>query len=340
MLFETRLEITKFIESIVTQTKACYLLIPPRKSSHLFHSFAPRFLECGFSLGSIQIFSIGEKEIAMAPVDIPKEVGLLVDSIDRGKECLQIVSALNPDIRVNKIFCFLANAEGLVNLEKHGISRDKIVAHRTVPSDDYEATYKKLLPFYQSRIEPMDIGLVFDSYEVLRHINEREFLQILTTSVQKAFKYKRIKFRKKKLLVAPKGTHAYSFDYPDFDACTKNISLLNDIPVSPSDIEFLSIDIRVSCRVEGIHFRIASLCPPHITLANLTNNKTCVLKSKIKECYINRLTFKKKYLQDIQEIFCPQCIENTISRRILDLLFKNLKGQFRGHYSRKKYDAF
>ncbi|MCL2135815.1 MAG: hypothetical protein FWH37_09800 [Candidatus Bathyarchaeota archaeon] len=136
-----------------------------RKARHLFHQSISRLIEKSQGIHFINV----RKDGIIEPLGntVHQKITLLTDSINKGDEIEKIVNILKNHYKckVNKIFCYVANTQGVDNLlSKKIVTNEQIIALHRVSHSEYEQISKRLGVYYQSRIEPMDVEHVFERH--------------------------------------------------------------------------------------------------------------------------------------------------------------------------------
>ena len=136
-----------------------------RKGLHLLNRYETRISERGFTLSHLRVLS-EERFMGMGKLS-PGPLYIFVDSINTGKEMNKVLPFLKRrKIEVKNIFCYIYNEEAINKLEESGlIDKECVIGVFSSSSEkEYKIQTQKILTFFKSRIEPMDLDVCVDLY--------------------------------------------------------------------------------------------------------------------------------------------------------------------------------
>jgi len=125
-------------------------------------------------------------------------------------------------------------------------------------------------------------------------------------------------------LYLPEDTKSYSVDIVDFE---KNIRHKNLVEKTKTLTEIVKIEyphMRIKARFADLSllFRVNACCPPeNLDIDSLGTRANCVVKNIVSGCFFDVIRSSME-IEKIREILCPQCIENHISRLVIDQINK------------------
>jgi len=311
------------------QTKAIYLV--GRKARHLFHPIVTsRLIEMGFSINFLNVMkgkSRGKQIYYITSSDdFPKEVILLADSIDEGKEKTETISLLGArDIVVSKLFCYVANKKGINNIvAETNFDQKNIVSVHTVEHEEYESFYKRLQAYYQSRFEPMEIEHVYAVAKFAKRSTRSDLFKIFKNAITKSFKCDSGRFSKGKLF-APANIVNYNFECLEYNQCKKRAKSKIERAIK---IEFEYLQVRTKARLERTNTTVCLIvfCPLLFqSLDSLIKEGKC--RRLVKECELEKAVYDPKDVskEELAAFVCPECLENYVSSPILAKIEKNFK---------------
>ncbi|MDR1993947.1 MAG: hypothetical protein LBQ98_10750 [Nitrososphaerota archaeon] len=337
VISEIQVDLETFIDKIIKEDLQD-LYIVGRKARHLFHQSISRLIEKSQGIHFINV----RKDGIIEPLGdkVHQEIALLTDSINKGDEIEKIVNILKNHYgcKVNKIFCYVANTQGIDNLlSKKIVTNEQVIVLHKVSHSEYEQISKRLGVYYQSRIEPMDVEHVFERHSFSIKISGEELFQFFEDATKTGLNCTNGKYNKavdipdknddeNNILHAPKNIKDYSLDCVDCStnefACTdkKNISFPNVKP------EYVVIRLKSELKETGTIICLMVTCPPDPESFSIENIQTKKCKHN-KDCQIQQIIYDKSGFNEnnIMTIICPHCIEKRLSEPILQRVMKALK---------------
>lgn len=343
---QIRVDLESLIDRMVAEkTKA--LFVVGRKSRHLFHPLTSRLLEEGFSINFLNVMAgkIDDKRLFYFTIPnggISNEISLLADSINEGYEKAGIIENLrNDDIEVKRLYCYVVNERGLDFLKSEEIfdTRNVFSIH-TLPPSQYELFYKRLQIYYQSRVEPMDVDHEFDIFSVAEKIEGSDLYDKFKDCIRKSLKCDKGSFSRGKVMKArvkgkddvnanflfvPANIVNYNFECYEYNQCKDRFESKIQSTLKDLGLEYLQIRLKAELAETESTISLMAFCPPvNIDLNSLIVGGNC--RPFIKKCRLDSGIFGEDVSrEEVATIVCPQCLENSISREILQRLEENFE---------------
>jgi len=343
VISEIRVDLEAFIDEIIKYDLHDLYLVG-RKSRHLFHPLiSSRLVEKSPGIHFLKVFS-GIKNGAQVCIigelgkDVPREISLLADSINEGKEKEEIVNILKKkyDCTVNKIFCYVANQQGIDYLLNNKVfTRDQIIALHTIPNAEYKQFSNRLEMYYQSRIEPMDVEHVFKMHSFATKISSEELFRFFKDATKTGLDCDKGEYAEAEeitekdvahnILFVPETIKNYNFHCLDFSSCKACCKAKRSKLFADTKAEYVQIRLKAELKETESTLCLVVFCPPDPDSFPIDIIKTN--KCKNNNCQVQQVVYDESGLSqdEITAMICSQCIENQLSEPILDSVMDELK---------------
>lgn len=319
-----RRELSELFDRELPSLKPSLFYIVGHKAYHLYKDYNERLMRSHFLVGLFGPLVGGAHLIRVLP---PRgaDVYIAVDSINTGKELETVLKALPAyKLRAKKIFCFVANTDGINRLrEQNLITPSQLASVHELPPDNYEKFYRESLQvYYQSIIEPMDTDHPYRSY-FISEIVKGKLVEIIGHCVSESIGKKPAD---SDIIQAPENMFAFSFDFLDMDGeIPKRIKDM----FAPVELGLESISIRVRALLnEKTNFSLVVCCQPNIDMKTLFKDRKRICDKLVPICYIKRVQFfrgKGGIAQKVRrpltdDVLCPLCMSCNVSVVLLSEL--------------------
>lgn len=314
--------VKEFVEHEFGTASPKTLLVFERKATSLYQSSLVTLLQRGNTLVGIRRF---ENAVWTKSATLPKNVSLLTDCINTGKEISNIVSFLktHEKVTIDGIYAYVANGIAVNRLKKYDLTKN-IPLHigQELKGRTLQTLFRRLEAYYQSHIEPLDSDHSHDVYQVSQSLTEDKLREITEKGCQDALGIDRLKFENDENLFVPQNLKSMSLDIIDLNRI-ENLALKSNLQqIMKFKFEFPQIRLKANLGEYGTQFSIMGCFPPvDLTLAKIKKNE-CFVKTKTicyNDAFGGDLPLSKKKL-----ILCSLCLENYVSRTILNKIAESL----------------
>jgi len=345
IIAEIQADLEVFIDEIIKHNLHDLYLVG-RKSRHLLHQLiSSRLVEKSSGIHFLNVLSgnvngASDYIIELQVDKMPQEISLLADSINEGKEKEAITNILEKqcNCKVNKIFCYVANQQGInYLLDKKVFTEDQIIARHKFSNLEYEQYNKRIAVYYQSRIEPMDVDHVSKEFRFSTNISSETLFQSFKDATKTVFGCDKgeyieaVKITEKddvkhNKLHVPETTKNYNFQHLGCSSCKSVCNAKMNKLFADSKVEYVQVRLKAELKKAEAVLCLMIFCSPDPTFISIDAIKAnkCMCNNS---CQVKQSVYNKSELNqdELMTIICPKCIENKLSEPILLELMGELR---------------
>jgi len=322
---EVELNVFQLIEKITAEEPGI-LVQAGRKSAHLISHYKISLDESGFLTCLFR--AIGAELSETSPgIEEGSSIYIVSDSIHTGTEIRNmIIHFRKKSVVSDKIFCYLLNNDGFLNILEEGLIEKEKVAFLFSSSseEEYSREINKLQVFFRNRIEPMEPDVCFNKYNINMILDTEYLLKILTPFNQYVEECNMsVEISEDRGLSSKIKELKITIDYCDF----------------LKDIFYMTFKNTYDCEINGvsIRFKINQRTIDSDFTVIIKSEGTCNARKNIDythclddeaKCLLKKAKYPEGKEIEAKTILCPRCLDLWFSSKILDFLDERISEEF------------